>query len=191
MTRTALYRHFDAAGALLYVGISLSAVQRLAQHKQTAAWFDGIARVEVQWLASREEALTAEAIAIAKEGPLWNVARPQVEGPVQRSAPIASATDEIKVRGEELHPVLWQGRQWAVTEYGIEARDGTYAISARRLHEDERRGWSWHQQMEEKEWVDLADFDTAFEIACWLLLGEPIARTRQLLEKLRSKQREA
>lgn len=32
---TELYRHFAADGCLLYVGISLSAVARLTQHRQT------------------------------------------------------------------------------------------------------------------------------------------------------------
>lgn len=38
--RTALYRHFDAAGALLYVGISLNSIQRTAQHKHGALFVD-------------------------------------------------------------------------------------------------------------------------------------------------------
>lgn len=74
--RTALYRHFDAAGSLLYVGISLSAVQRLAQHKSTSAWFSQIARVDVEWLDTREAALAAEAAAIVAENPRCNRARP-------------------------------------------------------------------------------------------------------------------
>jgi hypothetical protein len=74
--KTALYRHFDAQGVLLYVGISLSAVHRLEQHKRSAGWFGEIARVDVEWHETRAEALTAEAIAIAKEEPSWNVARP-------------------------------------------------------------------------------------------------------------------
>lgn len=71
--RTALYRHFDAAGQLLYVGISLSAVQRLAQHRQTAHWFDRIARIDIEWHDSREEALAAEVVAIKAEAPQCNV----------------------------------------------------------------------------------------------------------------------
>lgn len=71
--KTALYRHFDTAGALLYVGISLSAVQRLAQHRHTAHWFDRIARIEIEWHDSREEALAAEIVAITREAPECNV----------------------------------------------------------------------------------------------------------------------
>lgn len=74
--RTALYRHFDGAGVLLYVGVSLSAVQRLAQHRQTAHWFEQIARVTIEWLPTRQRALEAETWAIANEGPVHNVRRP-------------------------------------------------------------------------------------------------------------------
>jgi excinuclease UvrABC nuclease subunit len=75
MTRTALYRHFDAAGQLLYVGISLNSIQRTAAHR-SKDWFELIARIEIIWLPTRAHALAAEAIAIARENPLWNVSRP-------------------------------------------------------------------------------------------------------------------
>lgn len=77
MSRTALYRHFDADGRLLYVGISLSAVHRLGQHRQHAHWFKAIARVDIEWHATRLLALEAEACAITRELPLHNTARPR------------------------------------------------------------------------------------------------------------------
>lgn len=52
---------------------------------------------------------------------------------------IPQGTAVIRVRGEALHPVLWRGKQWAVTEYGVEALDGTYAIEKARLGEDQAR----------------------------------------------------
>lgn len=72
MSRTALYRHFDAAGVLLYVGISLSAVQRLAQHRDKP-WFRQIARVDVEWFDDRGQAERAEVAAIRRERPAHNV----------------------------------------------------------------------------------------------------------------------
>lgn len=170
--KTALYRHFDAAGRLLYVGISLNALQRLGQHSYGAAWFDHIATVTIEQHPTRGDALTAEAIAIAKESPLWNIVRPSVYVRF-RNAPIESDTADVKVLGigEDLHPVLWAGKQWAVTEYGIEARDGTYAIQASRLHEGEP-GYSWERHMRDKQWVDVCDFRRAFLVACWIHLGE-------------------
>lgn len=71
--RTALYRHFDAAGELLYVGISLCAIGRLAQHRMDKQWYQDIARVEVEWLPDRDTALAAEKLAIQTERPRYNV----------------------------------------------------------------------------------------------------------------------
>ena len=67
-----LYRHFDKDGALLYIGISFSAVVRLAQHKEHAHWFDKIAKVEVLNYATKQDALEAERHAIETEKPLYN-----------------------------------------------------------------------------------------------------------------------
>lgn len=73
-TATALYRHFDANDRLLYVGISLSAVQRLAQHRNGAHWFKKIVSVTIEWFPSREAAIGAEAAAIQLEKPMHNIA---------------------------------------------------------------------------------------------------------------------
>jgi hypothetical protein len=44
--------------------------------------------------------------------------------------PSYEAGNHIKCRGEELTtPIYWQGRQWAVTPFGIECPDGTYVIA--------------------------------------------------------------
>ncbi len=86
--RHQLYRHFDAAGQLLYVGISLSAVARLAAHKGSAHWYDQITSVSIEQCESREALLDAEREAILAERPLHNVvfgsARPR---PKPRPAP--------------------------------------------------------------------------------------------------------
>jgi hypothetical protein len=59
-------------------------------------------------------------------------------------------------RRSPLHPVRWQGAQWAVTAYGIESRDGSYTISKDRLSDP-----YWLDHMSEKEWVDIGDFAEA------------------------------
>jgi predicted GIY-YIG superfamily endonuclease len=58
--RTALYRHFGKSGRLLYVGVSLNAPARLAQHREHSHWFAEIERVEFEWYPSRSAALIAE-----------------------------------------------------------------------------------------------------------------------------------
>jgi hypothetical protein len=66
--------------------------------------------------------------------------------------------------GEPLHSIWWRGRQWAVTEYGIEALDGTYSFEAKRLTEDIAT-WGRPAHMAEKDWVDIEDFSTAWLVA--------------------------
>jgi hypothetical protein len=79
--------------------------------------------------------------------------------------PAYEAGNLVKCRGEELStPIYWQGRQWAVTPFGIECRDGTYFIERDRLWENDDRH-SWVRHMAGKTWVDLEDFAEALRIA--------------------------
>ena len=57
-----------------------------------------------------------------------------------------------------------RGRQWAVTKFGIECRDGSYAIAGDRYEEDEPN-YSWVQHMAGKDWVDIEDFAEAMRVA--------------------------
>lgn len=70
---TSLYRHFDAGGKLLYVGISLHVFVRLIRHRKRSHWFSQLARIEVEHYPSREAALRAGREAIRSEGPLYNI----------------------------------------------------------------------------------------------------------------------
>ena len=85
----------------------------------------------------------------------------------RRLGKIVWSGEPVQCRGEALHAVLWRGRQWAVTIYGLEARDGCYAIAADRVAEV----WSpngepaWPLHMSEKIWVDVPDFVTAWLVA--------------------------
>lgn len=71
--KTQLYRHYDADDNLLYIGISLSTMVRLSQHRSDSAWSERIVRVMIEHFATREEALAAEDAAIKAEKPLFNV----------------------------------------------------------------------------------------------------------------------
>lgn len=68
-----LYRHFDADDRLLYVGVSLSTVHRLGQHKDHSHWFEKITKITIERFDSREESLDAETAAIQFERPLYNI----------------------------------------------------------------------------------------------------------------------
>jgi hypothetical protein len=59
-------------------------------------------------------------------------------------------------------PIYWQGRQWAVTAYGVEAMSGRYHIAWRDL-EDEPARKRVFDQMRDHYWVHLDDFREALE----------------------------
>ena len=67
-----LYRHYDGNGQLLYIGISLCAVARLAQHRQKSSWVDDIRLVKIERCSSRNDASRKELKAIQAESPLFN-----------------------------------------------------------------------------------------------------------------------
>lgn len=69
---TALYRWWDAADTLLYVGITNHIGRRTNQHGDEKPWMRDAVRSTVQWYPSREDAAKAEIIAINTEGPLHN-----------------------------------------------------------------------------------------------------------------------
>lgn len=87
-TRTELYRHYNATGELLYVGISLSATYRLNQHKSTAQWVNEAIRMETEWFDTRKEAEAAETIAIKTERPKFNIAQNNKLSPKDNKQPL-------------------------------------------------------------------------------------------------------
>jgi hypothetical protein len=97
-----LYRHYDANGALLYVGISASTMARLRQHKQEAEWFDQVAWIRIQRFASRWKASLAEQEAIHKERPRYNKAFNYNPGEGTRADP-GFVADVIKLPAVETH----------------------------------------------------------------------------------------
>jgi predicted GIY-YIG superfamily endonuclease len=70
---TALYRHYDEDGRLLYVGISLDVLKRIQQHRGSS-WSRDITYIAIEGYASREAAEAAERVAIETERPLYNIA---------------------------------------------------------------------------------------------------------------------
>ena len=65
---------------------------------------------------------------------------------------------------QDLLPVYWYGRQWAVTEYGIECMYYDYAIEKDRLWADEK-SYGLVRHMFAKCWIDPCDFAEALRIA--------------------------
>lgn len=73
LERTALYRLYDAAGALLYVGITNDPGKRFSEHQRLSPWWSLVARRTISWCPHRSAALAAERGAIQNESPVWNV----------------------------------------------------------------------------------------------------------------------
>lgn len=71
--QTTLYRHFNAAGELLYVGISINAFERFKQHSSDKKWIDHVANMTIERFPNRNLALKAEKSAIQKEKPKYNI----------------------------------------------------------------------------------------------------------------------
>lgn len=72
---TKLYRYYDAAGALLYVGISKYAIRRLTEHEADKHWQADISSVRIETFPDRESAHAAERSAIESENPAHNLVR--------------------------------------------------------------------------------------------------------------------
>jgi hypothetical protein len=68
-----LYRFWDSAGRLLYVGISVNPLSRFDQHRAEKPWWDDIASVTIERYPNRSEVLDAEREAIRSEKPAFNV----------------------------------------------------------------------------------------------------------------------
>jgi DNA-binding transcriptional regulator YhcF (GntR family)/predicted GIY-YIG superfamily endonuclease len=75
--RTALYRLYDVANRLLYIGIAKDPEVRWRGHADspTSPWWPQVERKEFEWFPSREAADEAETVAIATEQPLHNRAK--------------------------------------------------------------------------------------------------------------------
>jgi hypothetical protein len=96
--RTELYRHYDDAGNLLYIGISLSTAHRLGQHRLTSKWSHRVATITIERFATRDEALAAELRAIQTESPLFNKIGKGQKAPSPTVKVQASSPDESPLR---------------------------------------------------------------------------------------------
>ena len=118
--RTALYRLYNTADELLYVGISSNFGHRWTAHAHVQPWWPEVQRQTVEWYPSRAEALTAETAAIETENPRYNgglLARTDRPGEVEQA---------VRERLKEL-------RQRSNRSQGDIAREMA------------ERGWPWHQ----------------------------------------------
>lgn len=83
-TPTTLYRLFDQAGDLLYVGISTRPLQRVREHSKGQTWWTEVASQTFEHHPTRSEAARAELAAIRTENPRHNIvgAKPPTEAEI-------------------------------------------------------------------------------------------------------------
>ncbi|ACL57301.1 hypothetical protein [Methylobacterium nodulans] len=62
-------------------------------------------------------------------------------------------------------PVYWQGRQWAVTGYGIEALDGMYHVPAAEIGSVDERPPQWLDDLWRRYGTDRNDLTAAVAVA--------------------------
>lgn len=125
--KAVLYRHFSAAGELLYVGCSLRFLDRTAQHSTNAEWFNEIANITLQHFDSPRTALLAEEQAIKTERPRFNfvhnpdaVRRPRRKWPTTPHAQL-DALKRYSGRSDQATAFLSsipKTRMWAIRETG-------------------------------------------------------------------------
>ena len=68
----ALYRLYDAEGALLYIGVTDAPAERMVRHAKTQPWWHTVARKTMVWYPARADADEAETEAIQSEHPKYN-----------------------------------------------------------------------------------------------------------------------
>jgi hypothetical protein len=95
-----LYRHYHPNGDLLYVGISLDPLARQDRHTKHASWRNMICRILIEPFATREEALTAEQLAIRAEFPKFNAVHNGQRQPIEELGRIATSGVPTPILGK-------------------------------------------------------------------------------------------
>lgn len=98
-----LYRHYDTAGRLLYVGQTCDLIRRSQEHMRLAPWRHLIAHIEIERYRHLETVDWAERRAVEVERPMFN--RSLGSRPVQakkRGRPRTKTPEERKAYRAEL-----------------------------------------------------------------------------------------
>lgn len=98
-----VYRMFDAAGDLLYIGCSMQPFKRFQHHGVTRDWSVDVVRATFEWHPDWISGRRAEMVAIAAEQPLHNrlVHDPLTVG--EHTNDLRAIRDTGRVRGDGVH----------------------------------------------------------------------------------------
>lgn len=90
----AVYRFYDEAGTLLYVGSAYDPDERWKEHRKKP-WARDVARRDDLWYANRDAAYAAETAAIRDELPKHNITNnPAAVVPVRSGSPVRSVFEK-------------------------------------------------------------------------------------------------
>lgn len=176
---TTLYRLYDDAGDLLYVGIAGNPGRRFEQHAKDKPWWSEVASIDLEHHPDRTAAMEAERAAIQAEHPPHNIVH-------AIRAPDQPAVDEL----------VWI---CDVCDGEIPDRDGYVQVSYQEMHTyrdakeafDERTtrngmqvisGADWHDLPKPARWTAVhADCDPDPDDACYWYAVERIRTPRDLI----------
>lgn len=82
----AVYRLYNDADELLYVGMGVNPEGRFKFHAKFKPWWPEVARRDIRWAPDRPTALREEAEAIASEHPRYNIMLPGLGGSARGSS---------------------------------------------------------------------------------------------------------
>jgi predicted GIY-YIG superfamily endonuclease len=101
---TTLYRFHDAAGELLYVGITAQGRGRWYQHQGDKDWWSHVAKATVEHFPNREAAAAAEVEAIRAEKPLHNIkhngSAPRAADPIRTTGTMTDRLENAYKNGK-------------------------------------------------------------------------------------------
>jgi predicted GIY-YIG superfamily endonuclease len=144
--KTTLYRYFDSAGVLLYVGITSDQFQRIKQHSRHAKWFYDAVRCEIEHYESREAALEAERTAIINEEPLFNLIHSKNMEPWQdHLASLFDVTSDIATRDEWHESLVNNLKSVDISDYAkLKGFDKQVAIFLDAMTISHAQEWMWN-----------------------------------------------
>lgn len=126
----ALYRFWDSADVLLYVGITLNPGERWKQHRADKAWWEEVATVTVETYPDRPSVMEAERTAIIAEGPKYNIVH---------NAPVSTPRGILQVEGTKVIVTCQACRR------PVLGKDGYLWIDGTELAEHEK-AWAPHDR---------------------------------------------
>lgn len=105
-TPTTVYKLYDGAGVLLYVGITSRGMGRLGEHLHERDWWGRVASTKFEHYPERGAALQRERTIIQAESPIYNVAhnRPaskRIGRPLGKEYPVKALREALQMVQEE------------------------------------------------------------------------------------------